>query len=43
MTHLNMIYDKMDSVKSLSTTMPKNHMGGVTLSLNCKQQSDTIF
>lgn len=28
MTNLNMIYNKMGSVKSLSTTMLKNHMGG---------------
>lgn len=28
MTNLNMIYNKMGSVKSLSTTMLKNYMGG---------------
>ena len=42
MAHLNMIYSNMNNAKPLSIAMLKNHVGGA-LSLNCKQQPDTIF
>lgn len=41
MAHLNMIYSNMNNAKPLSIAMLKNHVGA--LSLNCKQQPDTIF
>lgn len=41
MAHLNMTYSNTNNAKPLSITMLKNHVG--TLSLNFKQQPDTIF